>query len=90
MVLLKKSFVLVFAEISQGSQNIEGGQTDANTDYEALSNAGGLTEGVALVTVGEVLTTKQLVVRRGLAVFLMLLLLAAGIVLNEILTDFLR
>lgn len=91
MVLLKKSFVLVFAEISQGSQNIEGGQTDANTDYEALSKAeGGLTEGVALVTVGEVLTTKQLVVRRGLAVFLMLLLLAAGIVLNEILTDFLR
>ncbi|XP_057216530.1 multidrug and toxin extrusion protein 1-like [Triplophysa rosa] len=78
-------------EMSQVAQNIEGGQTDAKTDFEALSKAeGGLTEAVALVTVGEVLTTKQLVVRRGLAVFLMLLILTAGIVWNEMLTDFLR
>lgn len=43
-----------------------------------------------MVTVGEVLTTKQLVVRRGLTVFLMMLILAGGIALNEILTGLLR
>lgn len=42
------------------------------------------------VTVGDVLTTKQLVVRRGLTVFLMILILAAGITLNEFLTGLLR
>ncbi|KAI7795688.1 hypothetical protein IRJ41_003186 [Triplophysa rosa] len=55
---------------------------------EALVRAG--TEGVALVTIGEVLTSRQLVVRRELAVFFMLLIFAAGIVLNEMPTDFIR
>ncbi len=62
-----------------------------NTDLEGLSKReGGITNAVALVTVGAVLTTKQLVVRRGLAFFFMLLVLAGGIVLNGVLTGFLR
>lgn len=66
-------FLSPFAEVSEGCLHLEGG----------------LTEAVALVTLGEVLTTRQLVVRRGLAVFFMLLMLAAGIVLKEMLTGFL-
>uniref|UniRef100_A0A673FJ69 Multidrug and toxin extrusion protein n=1 Tax=Sinocyclocheilus rhinocerous TaxID=307959 RepID=A0A673FJ69_9TELE len=78
-------------EVPQQSQHNEEGQTDANTDLEGLSKReGGITNAVALVTVGAVLTTKQLVVRRGLAVFFMLLILAGGIVLNGVLTGFLR
>uniref|UniRef100_A0A672JVS5 Multidrug and toxin extrusion protein n=1 Tax=Sinocyclocheilus grahami TaxID=75366 RepID=A0A672JVS5_SINGR len=78
-------------EVPQQSQHNEEGQTDANTDLEGLSKReGGITNAVALVTVGAVLTTKQLVVRRGLAVFFMLLILAGGIVLNVVLTGFLR
>ncbi|XP_057216531.1 multidrug and toxin extrusion protein 1-like [Triplophysa rosa] len=78
-------------DVSQGSEHLEGDQTDANTDIEALNKAeGGQTEGVALVTIGEVLTSRQLVVRRELAVFFMLLIFAAGIVLNEMPTDFIR
>ncbi|XP_017559892.1 multidrug and toxin extrusion protein 1 [Pygocentrus nattereri] len=50
----------------------------------------GIAEDGAAVIVGDVLTTRQLVVRRGLAVFLMLLILAGGIVLNIFLTDFLK
>lgn len=46
-------------------------------------------DGVA-VTVGDVLTTKQLVVRRGLTIFLLILILAGGITLNEFLTGLLR
>uniref|UniRef100_A0A671NU28 Multidrug and toxin extrusion protein n=1 Tax=Sinocyclocheilus anshuiensis TaxID=1608454 RepID=A0A671NU28_9TELE len=78
-------------EVPQQSQHNEEGQTDANTDLEGLSKReGGITNAVALVTVGTVLSTKQLVVRRGLTVFFMLLILAGGIVLNEVLTGFLR
>lgn len=43
-----------------------------------------------MITVGEVLSIKQLVVRRGLTVFLMILILAGGIALNEFLTGLLR
>lgn len=79
----------VFVEISQVAKHIEENQTDANTNLEALRKAeGGIA--VALVPVREVLTSRQLVVRRGFAVFFMLLILAAGIVLNELLTDFFR
>lgn len=84
-------FVCRFADTSQWSEHLEGDQTDANTDLETLNKAeGGQREGVALVTIGEVLTASQLVVRRGLAVFFMLLIFAAGIVLNEMPTYFLR
>lgn len=43
-----------------------------------------------MVTVGDVLTLKQLLVRRGLTLFLMILILAGGIILNEFLTGLLR
>ncbi|XP_073790879.1 solute carrier family 47 member 2, tandem duplicate 2 isoform X1 [Danio rerio] len=70
-------------------ENTEEGQTDTNTDLEGLSKGeGGITDAVALVTVGEVLTAKQLAVRRGLAFFFMLLILTGGIVLNEVLIRF--
>ncbi|XP_073727206.1 multidrug and toxin extrusion protein 1-like isoform X2 [Misgurnus anguillicaudatus] len=74
-------------EISQVPQHSEGRQEDINTDLEA---EGGSIEVVALVTVGEVLNTKQLVVRRGLSVFFMLLILSGGIASNKVLTDLLR
>lgn len=74
-------------ELSQVPQHSEGRQEDINTDLEA---EGGSIEGVALVTVGEVLNTKQLVVRRGLSVFFMLLILSGGIASNKVLTDLLR
>ncbi|XP_056302389.1 multidrug and toxin extrusion protein 1-like isoform X2 [Danio aesculapii] len=78
-------------EAAQKSQHTEKGQTDANTDLEGLSKGGGGISGAgAKTTVGAVLTTKQLVVRRGLAVFFMLLILAGGIVLNEVLIRFLK
>jgi len=78
-------------EVPEDSQHTKEGQTDASTDLEGLSKGeGGITDAGTKVTVGVVLTTKQLVVRRGLAVFCMLLILAGGIVLNEVLTGFLR
>ncbi|XP_039549706.1 multidrug and toxin extrusion protein 1-like [Pimephales promelas] len=78
-------------EVPKDSQHTEEGQTDASTDLKGLSKGeGGITDAGTKVTVGVVLTTKQLVVRRGLAVFCMLLILAGGIVLNEVLTGFLR
>ncbi|XDV39069.1 hypothetical protein PO909_008361 [Leuciscus waleckii] len=78
-------------EVPEESQHTEEGQRDASTDLEGLSNGeGGITDAGTKVTVGAVLTTKQLVVRRGLAVFFMLLILAGGIVLNEVLIKFLR
>ncbi len=77
-------------EVPQESQHAEEGQTYANTDVEGLSEGGGITDAGTKITVGMVLTTKQLVIRRGLAVFFMLLVLAGGIVLNEVLTGFLR
>ncbi|XP_056302390.1 multidrug and toxin extrusion protein 1-like [Danio aesculapii] len=68
-------------------ENTEEGQT--NTDLEGLSKGGGgITDTLALVTVGELLTTKQLFFRRGLAFFFMLLILTGGIVLNEVLIRF--
>ncbi|TRZ03382.1 hypothetical protein DNTS_008646 [Danionella cerebrum] len=76
-------------EVAPESKLPEEEQRDANADLEGLSN-GGCTETDAKITIGEVLSTKQLVIRRGLAVFLMLLILAAGIVLNEMLTGYLR
>lgn len=77
-------------EAAQESQHTEEGQTDANTDLEGLSKVGGVSEAGAKITVGAVLTTKQLIVRRGLAVLVMLLILAGGIVLNEMLIRYLR
>uniref|UniRef100_A0A673FMC6 Multidrug and toxin extrusion protein n=1 Tax=Sinocyclocheilus rhinocerous TaxID=307959 RepID=A0A673FMC6_9TELE len=77
-------------EVPQESQHNEEGQTDANTDVEGLREGGGITDAGTKIAVGAVLTTKQLVIRRGLAVFFMLLILAGGIVLNEVLTGFLR
>ncbi|XP_076836437.1 multidrug and toxin extrusion protein 1-like [Brachyhypopomus gauderio] len=49
----------------------------------------GATKGEVVVTVGKVLTTRQLVVRRGLTLLLMVLILSGGISLNEVLTGFL-
>lgn len=71
--------------MSQGAQNVEEDQRD--TDPEG---GGEIAKAGVIVTVGEVLTTKQLVVRRGLAVILMLAILAGGIVLNEMLTGYLK
>nr|XP_055036434.1 multidrug and toxin extrusion protein 1-like isoform X3 [Misgurnus anguillicaudatus] len=68
-------------EVAQVPQRTEG----RPSDLEAVSKERGSVEVVALVTVGEVLTTKQLVVRRGLSVFFMLLILAGGIVFNKVL-----
>ncbi|XP_067279194.1 multidrug and toxin extrusion protein 1-like [Pseudorasbora parva] len=69
-------------------QHTEDGQTDTTTDLEGLrKEEGGITDTRTNVTVGAILTTKQLVVRRGLAVFFMLLILAGGIVLNVVLTE---
>ncbi|XP_048008550.1 multidrug and toxin extrusion protein 1-like isoform X2 [Megalobrama amblycephala] len=78
-------------EVPEESLHTEESQTDANTDLEGLGKGeGGITDADTKVIVGVVLTTRQLVVRRGLAVFFMLLILAGGIVLNEVLTGILR
>ncbi|XP_056118146.1 multidrug and toxin extrusion protein 1-like [Rhinichthys klamathensis goyatoka] len=78
-------------EVPEDSQHTEGGQTDSSTDLEGLSKGEErVTDAGTKNTVGVVLTTKQLVVHRGLAVFFMLLILAGGIGLNEVLTRFLR
>ncbi|XP_051960534.1 multidrug and toxin extrusion protein 1-like [Xyrauchen texanus] len=78
-------------EVPQEPHHVEEDQADANPDLERLSIVeGGVTEDVAWVTVGDILTTKQLVVRRGFAVLIMLLILAGGIVLNEVLTEYFR
>ncbi|XP_067232652.1 solute carrier family 47 member 2, tandem duplicate 2 [Chanodichthys erythropterus] len=74
-------------EVQEESQHTEEGRTDASTDLEGLGKGEGrITDTGTKVTVGEVLTTRQLVVRRGLAIFFMLLILAGGILLNELLT----
>ncbi|GAA6089182.1 multidrug and toxin extrusion protein 1 [Tachysurus ichikawai] len=70
------------------SQPREGDQTDVAAKEE--NNEERSVENGVAVTVGDVLTTKQLVVRRGLAVLVMILILAAGITLNEILTGLMR
>lgn len=85
--LWRTFFACLFTDVSKGAQNIEEGQSDTNTDLEGGSEKA---EAGVIVTVGEVLTTRQLVVRRGLAVILMLAILAGGIVLNEMLTSFLK
>ncbi|XP_077051448.1 multidrug and toxin extrusion protein 1-like isoform X1 [Siphateles boraxobius] len=78
-------------DVPEESQHNAKGQADASTDLEGLRKGeGGITDTGTKVTVGLVLTTKQLVVRRGLAVFFMLLILVGGILLNEVLTGFLR
>lgn len=41
-------------------------------------------------TVGDVLSVKQLVIRRGLALLLMVVVLVAGIVLNDVFTRLLK
>ncbi|CAM4670505.1 unnamed protein product [Leuciscus chuanchicus] len=82
-----ESYAMENKGCTEESKHTEEGQTDASTDLEGLSNGGkGITDAGKKVTVGVVLTTKQLVVRRGLAVFFMLLILAGGIVLNKVLT----
>ncbi|XP_060792398.1 multidrug and toxin extrusion protein 1-like isoform X1 [Neoarius graeffei] len=75
-------------DIQQEAQPSERNQTDVEAkgenDEESAAKVG------VTVIVGDILTTKQLVVRRGLTVFLMMLILAGGITLNEILTGLLR
>ncbi len=77
-------------EVQQESQHAVEGQTYANTDVEGLGEGGGITDAGTKITVASVLNTKQLIIRRGLAVFFMLLVLAGGIVLNEVLIGILR
>ncbi len=78
-------------EVQQEFQHAVEGQTYANTDVEGLGEGGGgITDAGTKITVASVLTTKQLIIRRGLAVFFMLLVLAGGIVLNEVLIGILR
>ncbi|XP_060746798.1 multidrug and toxin extrusion protein 1-like [Tachysurus vachellii] len=83
------------------SQPREGEQTDVEAKVEnneersvengvAENNEERSVENGVAVTMGDVLTTKQLIVRRGLTALLMILILAAGITLNEILTGLLR
>ncbi|MCJ8740612.1 hypothetical protein PDJAM_G00060890 [Pangasius djambal] len=75
-------------DVPKEAQPSEADQTDVEAkggnDEERAAEDG------AAVTVAGVLTIKQLVVRRGLTVFLMLLILAGGITLNEFLTRLLR
>lgn len=72
----------------QESQLREGNPTDVEAKGEGEEERAAENEVAAIV--GNVLTTKQLVVRRGLTVLLMILILAAGITLNEVLTGLLR
>ncbi|XP_017348923.1 multidrug and toxin extrusion protein 1 isoform X1 [Ictalurus punctatus] len=75
-------------DVPEEAQPSEGDQPDVEAkggnDEDSAAE-----DGVA-VTVGDVLTTKQLVVRRGLTIFLLILILAGGITLNEFLTGLLR
>ncbi|XP_030637996.1 multidrug and toxin extrusion protein 1 [Chanos chanos] len=73
---------------SESEQN----QPVENTDPERLSEGEdqAVDSGEASKTVGIPLTTKQLIFRRGLAVFVMILILALGIIINELLTKLLR
>ena len=66
-------------------------QVETPTDVEGISKAeSGKEAEVQVVIVGDVLSNTQLVLRRGGAIFVMLLILAAGILINEILTGLLR
>ncbi|XP_031428469.1 multidrug and toxin extrusion protein 1 [Clupea harengus] len=66
-------------------------QVETPTDVEGISKAeSGKEAEVQVVIVGDVLSNTQLVLRRGGAIFVMLLVLAAGILINEILTGLLR
>ncbi|KAG5284362.1 hypothetical protein AALO_G00025880 [Alosa alosa] len=66
-------------------------QVETPTDVEGSSKAESGKEAEVKVTiVGDVLSNSQLVLRRGAATFAMLLVLAAGILINELLTGHLR
>lgn len=80
--------MLPFTDVSQEAQASEGNQADvvAQEENQEERAAGG----EVVITVGELLSIKQLVVRRGLTVVLMILILAGGITLNEFLTGLLR
>lgn len=76
---------------SQVAQASGGVCIHKNTDVKSQDELEeGSAEGGVGFTVGDVLTTRQLLVRRGLAVLLMLLILSGGIVLNKFLTDLLK
>uniref|UniRef100_A0A8B9KQN7 Multidrug and toxin extrusion protein n=1 Tax=Astyanax mexicanus TaxID=7994 RepID=A0A8B9KQN7_ASTMX len=72
-------------EMKDESYAMENKSCEAGNSLRIISFS---TKRVAVI--GEMLSTKQLVIRRGLAVFLMVLILAGGIVLNIFLTDFLK
>ncbi|XP_072518701.1 multidrug and toxin extrusion protein 1-like [Salminus brasiliensis] len=77
---------------SQGDKPSKDDQIYENSDVEGQNECkeGTAEEKDEAVIVGEVLTTRQLVIRRGLAVLLMLLILAGGIALDFFLTDLLK
>ncbi|XP_062867410.1 multidrug and toxin extrusion protein 1-like [Trichomycterus rosablanca] len=75
-------------DLSQSPHPSEKKQTDTKVETQVKDEE--LAEDEAAVTVGNVLTTRQLVVRRGLTALLMILILAGGIALNEFLTRLLR
>lgn len=77
-------------DISQSPHPIKENQTDVNTEEESQVKDEELAEEKVAVTVGGVLTIRQLVIRRGLTTLLMILILAGGIALNEFLTSLLR
>ncbi|XP_066552139.1 multidrug and toxin extrusion protein 1-like [Amia ocellicauda] len=59
-----------------------------HTDLEGL-NEGGQAAGTSVSTVGKVLPFRSLVLRRGLALFGTLFILAAGVIINVVLTNIL-
>ena len=66
-----------------------GSLTSQKADMGALASGQG--EGMAVATtVGVVLSCRQLVVRRGLTLVVMLLVLAAGILVDELATPLLQ
>ncbi|KAM9450580.1 multidrug and toxin extrusion protein 1-like [Clarias gariepinus] len=75
-------------DVLEEAQASPGDQADVEASGEN-DDKGAEGHGV-MVTVGDVLTLKQLLVRRGLTLFLMILILAGGIILNEFLTGLLR
>ncbi|XP_022531865.2 multidrug and toxin extrusion protein 1 isoform X2 [Astyanax mexicanus] len=80
------------ADEYQGTKPSKEDHTYKNPDIEGQNKCEETqtAEEKRVAVIGEMLSTKQLVIRRGLAVFLMVLILAGGIVLNIFLTDFLK
>ncbi|XP_036380967.1 multidrug and toxin extrusion protein 1-like [Megalops cyprinoides] len=72
------------AQLPEANENPEG---RSKGEGEGVAAAGG---GEACSTVGAVLSTRQLVLRRGLAVVAMVLILAAGIICNILLSNLLK